>query len=519
MTDYPQQQDGFDSSEILRGLRRRAWIVALAILVVAGGAYMFSSRQPSEYKARTSLLVGDSAFVDNLLNNGNSAPQASDSDKQQQTRILQLKSPQVFAATAQRLGGGPGVAALNAIEVGADPKSNLVYITAQSPSQGAAALAANTFAAEAVVFRRKTDQARILQAQNLIGQQLKRVRASTPTDALTKKIRKKEIGKLQNQVQALDTLSHVQTGNVEVVGKAQVPTTPVSPRPKHDAAVGGFAGLLLGLALALIVEQRDRRMRRSNELETAFGMPLLGSVPISRALREYRGPGGQSQAPAEAEAFHMLRANLMHAGDHPGDLRSILVTSPGPDDGKSTVSFNLAAAAAVAGRRVLLIEADLRKPTLERRLALEATTGGLSTLLAHNGEAPDVRLRLSVGPPPVNGEPQAAMDVMVAGPQLGNPTQLIESDAMRQLIRAAEQEYDLVIIDSAPALLVSDAYPIISCVGGVVVVASMLGTTPDQAERLRKQLTRMHARTLGVVANFASAQDASYYGYETAHRG
>jgi receptor protein-tyrosine kinase len=212
----------------------------------------------------------------------------------------------------------------------------------------------------------------------------------------------------------------------------------------------------------------------------------------------------------------MLRANLRYFNVD-REIRSVLITSSTPGEGKSTVAMYLALAAASSGARVLLVEADLRRPTLNGRLGI-ATSQGLSEVLAGARD-----LRSAIDHIELESEVAAhTLDVLTAGPIPPNPSDLVESDKMHQIINAAEKAYDLVIIDTPPTSVVSDAIPLVRLVSGVLVVTRLGKTTKDAAHHLRQQLENLDGNVLGVVVNSASRR-AGYgpqlgyeytYGYE-----
>ena len=221
---------------------------------------------------------------------------------------------------------------------------------------------------------------------------------------------------------------------------------------------------------------------------------------------------------SEGEAFRMLRANIRYFNVD-REIRSVLVTSAAPKDGKSTVALHLAMAAAESGSRCLLIEADLRAPTLGQLLGIPSETGLASLLSDPNERLADVGWRVPVTSN-MNGtilEPDGSaatsLDVVFAGGAAPNPPEMLESARMREVIQEAEREYSLVVVDAPPVLTVSDAIPLLRQVSGVIVVTRLGSNTRHVAERLRDQLRRVDAPTLGVVANFANEKSPLYYGY------
>jgi capsular exopolysaccharide synthesis family protein len=257
---------------------------------------------------------------------------------------------------------------------------------------------------------------------------------------------------------------------------------------------------VLGFALALILDRVDRRMREPDEIQDLFDLPILGYIPESGALRK---PSGAPRLRGrEGEAFRMLRTSLLYFNVDK-DIRSILVTSSTPGEGKTTVSWNLACAAAAGGANVLLVEADLRHPNLSRHVGVTADKGpGLSEILAGNLDPSEEVTRVPIAPGAKGpaGEP-AELDVILSGPVPPNPTDLLESNRMRRLIQEAEKSYDLVVIDSPPTFVVPDAVPLVNQVSAVLVVTRVGLTTRDAARQLRDQLENLSAPTLGIVVN------------------
>ena len=167
-------------------------------------------------------------------------------------------------------------------------------------------------------------------------------------------------------------LAELRSGNVQVAQPSAIPTGPSSPKIRRNTILGAILGLLLGLGIAFLIERLDRRIREPKELQEIYDLPLLGVVPESPALaRSARGNGHSSNglSSGEAEAFYLIRAHMRYFNVD-RQIRTLLVISAGPGDGKTTIALNLAAAAARAGSVALLVEADLREPTVAPRLDL-----------------------------------------------------------------------------------------------------------------------------------------------------
>jgi receptor protein-tyrosine kinase len=267
---------------------------------------------------------------------------------------------------------------------------------------------------------------------------------------------------------------------------------------------------MIGIALALLLERLDRRLRGVDEIAEQFGLPVLSVVPDSNS--HSIAPSAPLRGPM-AEAFQMLRTNLRYV-NFEQEIRSIVVTSSVPGEGKSTVAWHLARASAASGARTLLIEADLRHPVLGEHVG--ASLSGLTDVLARTVPFESAIVQVSSGD---LDESDSGLHLLTAGRIPPNPGALLDSTWMRSLLRSVEERYDLVVVDTPPVSIVADALPLCTQVSGVIVVARPLRTTRDGAKRLREQLTGIAAITLGVVVNAYSRKGGGYdpyaYGYDT----
>jgi capsular exopolysaccharide synthesis family protein len=393
------------------------------------------------------------------------------------------------------------------VEVAPEGQSDIVSVRASDSDPKRAAELANSFAEQYIAFRRESDQSTVREAQEVVQRELARI-GDAPGSAEQARL-------LRERAEQLETLASLQTGNAELVQPAQVPGSPSSPRIRRNAAVGVVLGLLVALLAALLAERFDRRIRDPEEIEDAFGRPNLGAIPDSRALAQ-AGPVPRGLPGREAEAFRMLRANLRYFNVDQG-IRSILVTSAVPEEGKSTVVWNLACAAAGAGERVLVVEADLRRPQFADSAAEITPLPGLTDVLAGQATLDNVIQKIGAAELGLPTGNHRHVDVVVAGPLPPNPGDLIESRRMIETIQQAERAYDLVVIDSPPTSIVSDAIPLMREVSGVLVVARLGKTSREQVMRLRNQLANLDAPLLGAVVNSVSGERVAYgymHGYD-----
>jgi capsular exopolysaccharide synthesis family protein len=502
------EQANLSIEQFLGVLRRRAPRIVLCFVLVTGAAYGFSKHQTKKYTATASLV-----FDNNQLSQQVAGLQAISSGAsqlpQQQTNLKLVQLGDMAEVTASRLGQGLTKEKISAdLSVSAQGESNIVNVSATSTSPALAADIANAYTRQFVSEQQNSNHAYYAKALALVNKQL---------TALSPKQRLTTAGvALENRAQSLGVLAELKNGNVEVAQAATVPTSPSSPKTSKNTALGAVLGLLLGLGIAFLLERLDRRIREPKDLEGVYGLPLLGVVPESKSLSRSARREGGAQAPlpaGEAEAFHLIRAHLRYFNVD-RELRTLLVASAAPGDGKTTIARHLAAAAARMGSRVLLLEADLRRPTLAQQLDVQPGPGLADVLIGavSVGEATQL---IDLGTPsPGEGSRGHALEVLVAGAALPpNPGELVESHAMEALLERAKSEYDLVVIDTPPLTAVSDAFPLLRKVDGVVIVGRVGRNRRDVAQRLHETLTGAGAPLLGVIANGFKAGGRGSYGY------
>ncbi|HEX8066711.1 MAG TPA: polysaccharide biosynthesis tyrosine autokinase [Thermoleophilaceae bacterium] len=504
MTTHQRDEQG-GALALLHILRRRIGVVLACALLLPGAALAFSLAQEKQYSASSSLLFRDPQFDQKLFGSTVFEP-IRDPAREAETNVKLVSLDVVADRTARALTGRRLTKGdvQSKVTVQPEGKSDVVSITATDHDPRFAARLSNLFAEQYIAFRRDADRSKIYSAQQLIERQIGRLPEPQRTGERGRSLRER--------AEQLQILASLQTGNAELVQTASPPTAASSPNPVRNTVLGLGLGVLLGLGLAILLERLDRRLKDPKEIADAFDRPILGAIPESRAIAT-ADQDAKRLAPGEAEAFRMLRANLRYFNVD-SEVRSVLITSSSPGDGKSTVAMHLASAGAAAGSRVALIEADLRHPTLARRVGLPPERG-LSQLLA--GEIGT--LRDAAHSVPVAGRRRGdpdfrTMDVVVSGPIPPNPTDLIESERMHEVMQEASREYDLVVVDTPPTSVVSDAIPLVKQVSGVIVVCRLAKTTRESAYHLRNQLANLEANTLGVVINSAGrGRGYHHYGY------
>ncbi|MGF7233814.1 MAG: polysaccharide biosynthesis tyrosine autokinase, partial [Frankia sp.] len=441
--------------DYVRVLRRGWLLVVIFAAVGAGAATAQTTRQTRMYAASVTMIISSpdsdssasAAYQANLLSQQRVKSYADlvASDRIAQSVITQLK----LKESATRLRGQ--------ITAQAVPDTVLLRATVTDPAPARAQLLANTVGA---VF--STAIARI----DMPGG-----RRSTPSVRVT------------------------------VWEEAKRPVSPVSPKPVRAITLGLLAGLVLGVGAAVLRGRLDTSITTEDQIREVTGLPTLGEVA---------GDAGGARHPLflhgeersrRVEEFRQLRTNLRFA-DVDARATSILVTSPLPGDGKTTTSCNLAITSAQTGARVILVEADLRRPSFGPYLGLEPTAG-LTSVLIGAASLDDV----------VQPWGGSGLDVLCSGPVPPNPTELLGSRGMSTLLAELTDRYDLVILDAPPLLPVADASVLATEVAGVLVVARAGRTRRDQMARAVERLTTVDARILGVLLNMVPVRRVGHYGY------
>lgn len=290
---------------------------------------------------------------------------------------------------------------------------------------------------------------------------------------------------------------------VSVLEEALRPMSPTSPRPIRDGVLGWLLGAMVGVGGAYVLDRMDTRIRGRHDVRSVLeGTPVVGSIPQDSALERLDLSAALLEGPG-AEAFRQLRTNLLHFNaDKP--LRAVLVTSPLPEAGKTTVAANLALSFGIAGLRTLLIEADLRRPVLQGADG----RAGLSEVLSRGMRVQEV---LRIMDPPT-------LAVIAAGEMQPNPSELLGSQIMVDTLREAAEMADFVVIDAPPLLPVADAGVLAPWVDGVVLVLRAGRTTNASARAAAEAVNAVGGRLLGVVLNGTTRESryadyAHYYDY------
>ncbi len=293
----------------------------------------------------------------------------------------------------------------------------------------------------------------------------------------------------------------VSTNNVSIVDRAEVPLNRFKPSYSRNIALGLLLGAMAGLLGALLVERLDDTIRGPNEIEALLGLPVLGSIPLLKGKLPMQA--ASELRSAFAEAYRSVRTALQFSTDT-GVPKTLLVTSAGSGEGKSTTALVLARNLAELGQRVLLIDADLRNPTLHRTIGVD-NSDGLSNFLA------------GATPPIEAVQPGGAENLWIipSGPLPPNPAELLAGSRMQMLLSLASERYDQVVIDGPPVLGLADAPMLAHVADGTLLMVAAGRTSRTGVRMALKRLAATRARVIGAVVTMYDSRQAGYgYGDE-----
>lgn len=515
---------------------RRHWVLVVAVVAAVGVAsYQYSASQSPVYSATADVLLSRQNLATSLNNIPDPGLVGGDANRSAQTQASLATTPMVLRLTLKSAGLPAtrlGQLAENST-VRAAPTADILTFSVEDPSRGRAVQLAAAYARSYTSYRKTLDNGGIERALTRIRARLSALRTSaSPNKAL--------ITSLSANEDRLSTLAAFQSSNALVV---RSPTTAdqVSPRPKRALLIGLLLGGLLGVGVAMLRHRLDSRLQVADEVSLQLRMSLLARIPeMSKKLRDSRelvmlsdphGPG--------SEAFRVLRTNI-EFGIVDGDAKTIMVTSAVQAEGKSTVAANLAVAFARAGRRVVLVDLDMRRPSLADLFELDGQPGLSEVALGRLplGEAlTEIDLSADRTRPRddrgTNGIPtrgassrrittpgdfqqqsSGTLRVLTSGPMPPDTGEFVGSDRVRALLGELSQDADLVLVDAPPLLIVSDALAISPNVQALLFVARLgVVRRPMLSDALRA-LQQSPARVLGVVVTDVPTTQGHAYAYE-----
>jgi len=291
------------------------------------------------------------------------------------------------------------------------------------------------------------------------------------------------------------------TYRIEMVEPATIPKSPSSPKPLRDGILAGFLGLILGFGCAALLEYLDVSVKSKEELGALLEQPVLAEIPYSDGDRTGRGEKDETEDVGILEPIRTLRTNIQYLGVD-SNLRTILVTSPSLGEGKSFISEQLARAFAAGGKRVVLVDVDLRKPGHESE-----QFKGLTDVMIGSAELSGAVVKTDTD----------GLRVLHSGPLPPNPSELLDSGAMQNILDSLKTDYDIVILDSCPIGTFSDPLVLASQVDGTLLVVEARSTGVDSLKSAVELLSGPNIKLLGAVLNKVklSKHHQYYYYYES----
>lgn len=496
-------------------LRKWLWLIILCTVLAGGTAYIVSRQSTKIYQASTTLMVNQAS--------GNSASAVySDiltSERLARTYANLLTTQPILEETAARL-GIPVEGLKKAISVTPVRDTQLLNIKVEGPNPALIAEIANTLPQVFIERNRELQLGRVSEAkaglQREIDNTLQDIARTqeelkTVTDDLRRTQLETSLAQYRNTYSTLmssyqqASLTEAQSmNNVVVAEQAVVPQTPIRPRTTTNALLAAVVGAMLALGAAFLIEYLDDTVKTPDDISRVTSLSTLG------AIARLKDAGGARQLIAwlrtkapESEAYRTLRTNIQFSSvDKP--VKTLMVTSSGPGEGKSTTTANLAVVMAQTGQKIIIVDTDLRRPVQHKVFGVPNNTGLTTAMLA-------------VDPATVNDYLQPTeienLFVLTSGPIPPNPSELLGSHRMKQVVDALGATADLVIFDSPPVLAVTDAVVLGRQVDGVLLVVDA-GKTREQALTTAVgELHKVGANTLGVALNRLDTRRGGYYYY------
>src|SRR5215210_629245 len=477
-----RSQEGIDYRRYLRQAWRRKWILLAVVVLIPLAAYLITNRQSKVYEASTLMKVApQNITLSNQISFGSSGVT--------ETATI-IKTSGVARLAARELGEDPSTAGSLLGEIstsveGESTDAGFLHITANDSDPQRAAKIANAFAA--AISQSRTNDA-IGKIDETIATLSKQEGASDSTTA--------------QQLDQLRATRATLNNTTQVIEPASAPSSPISPHPGRNARIGFILALLLAAALVPLLEAMDRRLREPEELEEISDAPLIGSIPDEAFP-------GKGSGPFVHEAFQTLRAGLTYFNID-RTINTVLVGSPTRGDGKTTVAANLARSLAEDGRNVIAVDCDLRRPQLAKRLGVgDDVHFGLDSVLIDRRDIDDALVDVDL---------EGGRLRVMPGASPPNPSVLLGSERMRELLARLREEADMVVLDTPPLLAVSDAIPLQEQVSGTVLVARMDYTSRDGVRKAASYIATAGGNLLGFVATGVQlggvgGLDAYGYGY------
>jgi capsular exopolysaccharide synthesis family protein len=501
-----------------------SWLIVLSTVVATASALWATSRLPREYKTSTTLMVGRFIQTDNPSNEDFYISQ------QLARSYAQLVARQpVLQGTVESLGlNMPWQALVGQVNTSLVPGTQLLQISVQDTDPQRAKVLADEIARQLILRSPTPAEQEQSQYREFVNERLGTLQ--TQIQEAEKQIEELEgrlalensargIQDIQNQIATLqekittwqsnyasllDFYKGSRTNYLSVVEPASVPTTPVSPNVKYYILLAAATGFALAAGAAFLLEYLDDTIKTKEDVDHVLKLPTLGNItriPRVREPTDHLVTLQLTHSPA-TEAYRVLRTNIQFSTLNIPSPQLLLVTSSSPGEGKTTTTCNLAITMAYGGKQVILVDADLRRPSVHRFLGMYNQVGLTSLLLDDTLPVEAALLET----------PVAGLKVMPSGPLPPNPADLLSSERMQQRVEQIKELADVIIFDSPPVLAMADASILAALCSGVILVVDAGRTRSQVVRRAKETLSQLNLNIIGAVLNkLTNRQTHDYY--------
>jgi receptor protein-tyrosine kinase len=478
-------------------IRERKWLILATVVLTTLAAVVYLATAAKVYEAESDLLVTPVPGSDPVYSVTGLIHDTSDPTRDVETASRLITNVNVARRVKTVLHDSRSPAELlDALTVQPVAQSNIVSITAEGDSPKAAQRLANTFAQQAVAERTDIFHEQLDRSISDLKKQI----PSTPAASQTT-----DPNSLPAQLVRMQTLRLGDDPTMRVQTLADPPASPSSPKPKLSIAAGILAGLVLGIGGAFALQVLDPRLRREEQLRRLYGLPILARIPKDSRAHGAGALAPEMLSPSTIEAYRTLRATLAASRGREQGSTSILVTSSSPSEGKTTSAINLASSLALAGNKVILIEADLRRPAIAKALGIEPRHGTGSVLLE------TVDLVDALETTRAYGNYLQVLCADYSGAASGWMADRLFLPSAQKLVTDAKRLADYVVIDSPPLSEVIDALALAQRADELLVVVRLGKTHLTKLAHLAELLSRHTIRPVGFAVVGAQTSTEGYY--------
>lgn len=507
--------------QYLKIFKKWLWLILVVTLVAAGASYYTTSQLPRLYQSTATIMIGES-FQKNNPTSSDIATGSLLAD----TYIQLVSTSLVLRGVQQELNLGDALSVndlRNAVTASAVERTQFLQIRATSSDPRRAARIANAVADQLILVGPASSSDTLEKQREFIRGQITDLEAKiqetendintleeslkTTTSVREAADKRSEIDRLraqisqyqQNYTQFVNYLAPTAQNTLSILEPAEPAAFPFAPNFGLNVGLAGLIGFVLATAVAFLIEYLDDTLKTKEDVTRVLGASTLGEIGTVRSKSDKLVAASEPRS-ANAEAYRMLRTNISFSSVDKA-IKTILITSASPSEGKSITAGNLAVTMAQAGYRTVIVDCDLRKPTLQKIFGISNDVGLTNALLSH------ANFNSFLRPSRVEN-----LRVLTTGQLPPNPSELLGSRSMSDLLAVLQNEYDVVVIDSPPVLAVTDAAILSRASDGVLLVVDCGQTKRESAVRAKEALEKAGGRFLGIVLNRIPL-NSGYYSY------